>query len=203
VFLTGGAICRAAVKFKGQLLRQEGSQKFPNVHQVYTPPVKNMFPSENITEIGPDQRIVPSLGYVTAVAAVAVNEKTGRIRVLKVAVAQDVGKAINPSGIVGQVQGGVAMGLGWCFKERLILRDGVIQNDNFDRYHMPRTTDVPPIETIIVEVPDLLGPMGAKGIGELPVVPIAPAVLNAVRDAVGVELGAIPLKTGDIKKKDP
>ena len=239
VFLTGGAICRAAVKFKVQLLKwaagilqktpdslalkphgvgekggkvhvfkwlvnnNKGLFELPTVHEVYTPPVKNMFPSENITEIGPDQRIVPSLGYAAAVVAVAVNEKIGRVRVLKVAVAQDVGKAINPSGIVGQVQGGVAMGLGWCFKERLILRDGVIQNDNFDRYHMPRTTDVPPIETIIVEVPDLLGPMGAKGIGELPVVPIAPAVLNAVRDAVGVELEEIPVRAEDIKKKDP
>lgn len=90
------------------------------------------------------------------------------------------------------------MGLGWCLKERIILRDGVIQNDNFDRYHMPRTTDVPPIETIIVEVPDSLGPMGAKGIGELPVIPIAPAVLNAIRDAVGVDLEEIPVSAEDI-----
>jgi CO/xanthine dehydrogenase Mo-binding subunit len=173
------------------------------MHEVYTPPVKNMFPPEKVTQIGPDQRIVPSLGYVAAAVAVAVNEKTGRVRVLKVVVAMDVGKAINPSGIVGQVQGGAVMGLGGCLRERVILRDGVIQNDNFDGYHMPRTTHVPPIETIIVEVPDLLGPMGAKGIGELPVVPIAPAVLNAIRDAVGVDLEEIPVRAEDIKKKDP
>ncbi|MCP4579187.1 MAG: molybdopterin-dependent oxidoreductase [Deltaproteobacteria bacterium] len=241
VFLSGGAICRAAVKFKVQLVKwaagilrkstgdlvlkpdgvgeesdgeklygfnwlakqHKGVYKLPTVHEIYTPPVKNMFPPEKVTEIGPDQRIIPSLGYVAAVVAVAVHEKTGRVRVLKVAVAQDVGKAINPSGIVGQVQGGVAMGLGWCFREQVILRDGVIQNDNFDRYHMPRTLDVPPIETIIVEVPDPLGPMGAKGIGELPVVPIAPAVLNAIRDAVGVDLEEIPVRSEDIKNIGP
>ena len=238
VFLTGGAICLAAVKFKAQLLKwaagilqkapgdlvlkpggvggkEDGGKvhdfsymaskykdlhQLPAMHEIYTPPVKNMFPPETVSEIGPDQRILPSLGYVAAVVAVAVNEKTGRVRVLKVAVAQDVGKAINPSGIVGQVQGGVAMGLGWCLKERVILRDGVIQNDNFDRYHMPRTTDVPPIETIIVEVPDSLGPMGAKGIGELPVVPIAPAVLNAIRDAVGLDLEEIPVRAENMRK---
>jgi CO/xanthine dehydrogenase Mo-binding subunit/aerobic-type carbon monoxide dehydrogenase small subunit (CoxS/CutS family) len=241
IFLTGGAICKAAVKFKEALMKwaagilgkspgdlvlkpdgveAEGDEKKiygfnglvkqqgnvfkpPKVHEYYTPPVKNMFPPERVTEMGPDQRILPSLGYVAVVVAVAVNEGTGRVRVLNVAVAQDVGKAINPSGIVGQVQGGVAMGLGWCFKERVILRDGVIQNDNFNRYHMPRTTDMPPIETIIVEVPDSLGPMGAKGIGELPVLPIAPAVLNAIRDAVGLDLVEIPLKPGDIKNKGP
>ena len=241
VFLTGGAILRAAVKFKKQLFqsaaqvlqkplgslelkpdgvgerRDDGvfisfedlaqkcvrSGQLPSVREIYIPPVKNMFPPEIVTEIGPDQRIVPSLGYVAAAVAVAVNEKTGRVRVLKVAIAQDVGKAINPSGIVGQVQGGVAMGLGWCFKERINLVEGVIQNDNFDRYHMPRTTDTPPIETIIVEVPDPLGPMGAKGIGELPVVPIAPAVLNAISDAVGLDLEEIPVRPEDVKKTSP
>ncbi len=241
VFLTGGAILRAAVKFKRQLVQSAaqvlqkpldslvlktdgvgekrhdgafisfedlaqkcaGSGQLPTVNEIYTPPVKNMFPPQIVTEIGPDQRILPSLGYVAAAVAVAVNEKTGRVRVLKVAVAQDVGKAINPSGIVGQVQGGVAMGLGWCFKERINVVEGVIQNDNFDRYHLPRTTDTPPIETLIVEVPDPLGPMGAKGIGELPVVPIAPAVLNAVRDAVGLDLEEIPVRVEEIKKKDP
>jgi len=179
------------------------SGQLPSVHEIYTPPVKNIFSPEIVTEIGPDQRIVPSLGYVAAAVAVAVNEKTGRVRILKVALAQDVGKAINPSGIVGQVQGGVTMGLGWCFKERINLAGGVIQNDNFDRYHIPRTTDTPPIETIIVEVPDPLGPMGAKGIGELPVVPIAPAVLNAIRDAVGVDLEEIPVRPEGIKQKIP
>lgn len=239
VFLTGGAILRAAVKFKKQLfqsaaqvlqkpfasleLKPDGvgeysgvfisfedlaqkcvrSGQLPTVHEFYTPPVKNMFPPEIVTEIGSDQRILPSLGYVAAAVAVAVNEKTGRVRVLKAAVAQDVGKAVNPSGIVGQVQGGVAMGLGWCFKERINLAEGVIQNDNFHRYHIPRTTDTPPIETIIVEVPDPLGPMGAKGIGELPVVPIAPAVLNAIRDAVGMNLEEIPVRPEDIIQKVP
>jgi len=241
VFLTGGAICRAALKFKAQLLKwageilekqpgilmlkpggvgekengkifhefkdlfqkDQGLHNLPAMHEVYTPPVKNMFPPEKVTQIGPEQRIVPSLGYVAAAVAVAVNEKTGRVRGLRVVVAQDVGKAINPSGIVGQVQGGAVMGLGGCFRERMVLRDGVIQNDNFDGYHMPRTTHVPPIETIIVEVPDPLGPMGAKGIGELPVVPIAPAVLNAIRDAVGVDLEEIPVRAEDIKRKDP
>ena len=238
VFLTGGAICRAVLKFKVQLCRWaarvlkkdtadlvvkpggvgegsdnrvlisfedlarecEGSGQLPMVHEIYTPPVKNMFPPERVTEIGPDQRILPSLGYVAAAVAVGVNEKTGRVRVLKVAAAQDVGKAVNPSGIVGQVQGGVAMGLGWCFKERMNPREGRIWNDNFDRYHIPRITDVPPIETLIVEVPDTLGPMGAKGIGELPVLPVAPAVLNAIRDAVGADIAEIPVRPEDILK---
>ena len=238
VFLTGGAIHRAVLKFKPRLLQSAAdvlqkdparlvlkpggvgeveddrvlisfealarkcnrSARLPMVHEDYTPQVKNIFPPEIVTRIGPDQRILPSLGYVAAAVAVAVNEKTGRVRVLKVAVAQDVGKAVNPSGIVGQVQGGVAMGLGWCFKERMNVKDGAILNDNFNRYHIPRITDVPPIKTIIVEVPDPLGPMGAKGIGELPVQPVAPAVLNAIRDAVGLDIEEIPIQADKIRK---
>ncbi len=93
------------------------------------------------------------------------------------------------------------MGIGWTLKERLQLDKGKIINDNLDMYLVPRTVDVPEIEELIVEVPDPVSPLGAKGIGELPVVPTAPAILNAIRDAVGAGLYELPVTSDAVKEQ--
>ena len=144
--------------------------------------------------MGPDQRILPSLGYAAQAALVSVNIKTGEVRVIKVAAAQDVGRAIDPAGVRGQVEGGVVMGLGWCLSEEVETDQGRVINHNFDRYLMPGAENTPELEISIVEIPDPYGPMGAKGVGEVPLLPTAPAILGAIQNALGVEIEEIPVR---------
>ena len=171
------------------------------LHHHYVPPVKTVDPPGHVRTESPKQRIVPSLGYCAQAAVVVVNEKTGEIRVEKIFASQDVGRAVNPVGIEGQIRGAVVMGLGWCVRERFRVADGYILTPDLDTYFIPRTKDVPEIVPLFVEVPDPLGPGGAKGIGELPLLPTAPAVCNAIRDAVGAHLSEIPLSATAVKKE--
>jgi len=107
---------------------------------------------------------------------------------------QDVGRAMNPQMIEGQVGGGVGLGLGYALMEEFKLRDdGRVRTRNFSEYLIPTTMDMPSeLQSITVEVPDPAGPYGAKGVGEHVMLPAAPAVLNAIRDAVGVDIDQLP-----------
>jgi aldehyde oxidoreductase len=172
-----------------------------SVTHAYVPPVTTIDPPERVIRTGPEQKILPSLGYCAQAALVAVNASTGAVRIVKIFAAQDVGRVINRAGVSGQIQGGVVMGLGWTLKERLELDKGKIVNDNLDRYLIPRTRDVPEIEELVIEVPDPLGPLGAKGIGELPILPTAPAILNAIYDAVGLSLCDLPVSAAGIRQQ--
>ena len=107
-------------------------------------------------------------------------------------------KAIDPAGVRGQVEGGVVMGMGWCLSEAVETVDGRVVNNNFDTYFMPVSNNTPELETIIIENPDPYGPMGAKGIGEVPLLPTAPAILGAIQNAVGIEIDDIPIRPADI-----
>ncbi len=134
--------------------------------------------------------IAPAMpGYYGAVfAEVEVNEKTGEIKVLKLTSAFDVGKAINPEMVRGQIVGGGVMGIGFALTEGLIRKDGHILNPGFTDYRLLRACDAPPVEAIIVESNEPTGPFGAKGIGEGCMVNVASAVANAVCHATGVRL---------------
>jgi CO/xanthine dehydrogenase Mo-binding subunit len=133
-------------------------------------------------------------GYATQAAEVAVDPVTGVVEVLRMVSSQDVGRAMNPQMIEGQVGGGVGMGLGYALMEEFKLRDdGRVRTRNFSEYLIPTTMDMPSeLQSITVEVPDPAGPYGAKGVGEHVMLPTAPAVLNAIRDAVGVDIDQLP-----------
>ncbi len=122
-----------------------------------------------------------------------VNTETGQIRVLRVAAAHDVGRAINPNGIRGQIYGGVAQGAGWALYENMVYEGGRLQNNSLRNYTLVTVTDMPEVEPIIVETHDPVGPYGAKGIGEPALIPMPPAVANAVEDAVGVRIRDLPI----------
>jgi CO/xanthine dehydrogenase Mo-binding subunit len=127
-------------------------------------------------------------------ARIRLDVDSGRVRVVGYAVAQDVGRAINPAAIHGQIHGGVAQGIGWALLERMTYDDhGSLETGSFLDYALPRATDVPPISTTLVEVPAERGPFGAKGVGEPPVVPVAAAIANAVADASGARLESLPI----------
>jgi CO/xanthine dehydrogenase Mo-binding subunit len=169
----------------------------------HEPPLKTIDLPKRVTKTGPEQAILPSLGYGAQAALVKVNQLTGEIKVLKIFTAHDVGRVANFNAARGQVVGGVVMSLGGCLKEKLELKEGRIVNDNFDTYAIPRTLDIPEIEVIFVEEPDPLGPLGVKGLGEIPSLATAPAILNAIRDAVGIKLHTVPINATMIAKPEP
>jgi CO/xanthine dehydrogenase Mo-binding subunit len=124
---------------------------------------------------------------------------TGRVTVLRYVVAQEVGKVINPAGVVGQVQGGVAQGIGYALYENLeIGRDGRYRQRTLETYRLPLAVDVPNVEVMLLEHPDPAGPFGAKGVAEPPVVPVAAAIANAISDAVGAPINTLPVLPGNV-----
>jgi CO/xanthine dehydrogenase Mo-binding subunit len=127
-------------------------------------------------------------GFGAHMAEIEVDTELGTVRVLKVTAAHDVGRAINPTLIEGQIEGGVAQGLGMALMEEFFPGKG----ENLHDYLIPSAGDIPPVESILVEIPSPIGPFGAKGIGEQAVIPTAPAILNALHDAVGVRLRKVP-----------
>ncbi len=129
----------------------------------------------------------------TQVAQVLVDLETGQVMVEKLVAVQDAGKVINPDGARGQVEGGVIMGLGYALMEELLVDHGITQNPSLGTYLIPTSADVPPVEVVLIEIPEPYAPYGAKGLGEPPLTPTAPAILNAVVDAIGVPLYRIPL----------
>lgn len=124
---------------------------------------------------------------------VKVDEETGKVKVLKYVAAHDIGKAINPMLLEGQVYGGVMMGLGYALTEQVILEKGENMNPNFRDYKILTAKDVVPIEAPVLETYDNDGPFGAKGIGEPGCVPTAPAIANAIYDAIGVRIKDLPI----------
>jgi xanthine dehydrogenase molybdenum-binding subunit len=131
--------------------------------------------------------------YGTHGVEVEVDKETGQVKILRYIAAHDVGRSINPMLLEGQVYGGAAMGIGYALTERLILQNGKVMNPNFLDYKMLTAKDVPNIEPIVVETDDPFGPFGAKGIGEPGLVPTAPAIANAIYDAVGVRIKNLPI----------
>ena len=126
-------------------------------------------------------------------AEVSVDRETGEITVERYVVAQDVGFAINPTGIEGQIEGGVAQGLGQALSEELVFSEGRVMNPNLTDYKMPTAMDVPPVETILVECASQAGPYGAKGVGEPPCIEPLATIANAVAAAAGVRITDLPI----------
>jgi CO/xanthine dehydrogenase Mo-binding subunit len=118
---------------------------------------------------------------------------SGQIEVLSVIACHDVGKAVNPAGVIGQIEGGISMGLGHALMEEVLVKNGSIQNPGFGEYFIPTALDVPDVTSMWVECEEPSGPFGAKGIGEPALLPIAPAVMNAISIATGVRPKEIPL----------
>jgi aldehyde oxidoreductase len=127
-------------------------------------------------------------GFGAHLAEVSVDTELGTVRVLKITAAHDVGRAINPTLIEGQIEGGAAQGLGMALMEDFFPGKG----ENLHDYLIPSAGDMPPVESILIEDPSPIGPFGAKGIGEQAVIPTAPAILNAIHDAIGVRIHRLP-----------
>jgi CO/xanthine dehydrogenase Mo-binding subunit len=139
--------------------------------------------------------------FATHVVDVAVDPDTGKVDVLRYTAAQDVGKAVHPSYVEGQIQGAVTQGAGWALNEEYFYDEkGTLRNSGFLDYRMPTTLDMPMIETILIEVPNPGHPIGVRGVGEVPIVPPPAAIANAIHNAAGVRMMELPMSPGKVCK---
>ena len=133
------------------------------------------------------------------VVRVEVDPALGVVEVSDVVAIHDVGKVINPLGVEGQIEGGVMTGIGYALYEDMKLKTNGTWVDGFSEYLIPTIKEMPGrIETVILEIPDETGPYGAKGIGEITLVPTAPAIANAVYDAIGIRVRQIPIEPEEL-----
>ncbi len=131
--------------------------------------------------------------FASQAVEVEVDTVTGNVKVLDIYVAQDVGKVLNPLGLAGQIEGGVVMGMGYALTEEMVVENGRVLNPNFHDYKLPTASDIPNIHFYPIETNDREGPYGAKGVGEAPLIPTAPAIANAVVDAIGIDIDCLPV----------
>lgn len=139
-----------------------------------------------------------AFSFAAQAAEVEVNRVTGEVEVLRIVAATDVGSAINPLGLQGQIEGGVMMGLGNALTENFITEEGMVITDRLARYRVPGIMLTPEITSFIVEDPVASGPFGAKGVGEIVSIPTTPAITNAIYHAVGVRVRSLPVDQEEI-----
>ncbi|MGY1741367.1 MULTISPECIES: molybdopterin cofactor-binding domain-containing protein [unclassified Blastococcus] len=188
----GHAVACAARAARVRLAAAGGWDALPaeglSVTEEYLDPRMERFGAGN-----PRPNVSASYTFAAHGAEVAVDRRTGEVRVVDYVAAHDVGRAINPTTAEGQVVGGVVQALGAALREELLHEGGRVVNPAFVHYGVPRAADVPRVRPVLVEGPEPAGPYDAKSVGELPVIPVAPAVLNAVHDATGVRFRSLPL----------
>ena len=137
--------------------------------------------------------------FALHIVDVEVDPETGKVAILRYTALQDVGKAIHPSYVEGQIQGGVVQGIGWALNEEYVYnKSGVMDNSSFLDYRMPTSLDLPMIDTVIVEIANPGHPFGIRGVGEVCIVPPMGAVANAIHNAIGVRMPVLPMSPGNV-----
>ena len=143
----------------------------------------------------------PGSAFATHVVDLEVDIETGKVTILRYTAAQDAGKAVHPSYVEGQIQGGAVQGIGWALNEEYFINDsGGMTNASLLDYRMPTSLDLPMIEALIVEVPNPLHPYGVRGVGEVAIVPPLAAIANAIYDAIGIRMTELPMNPAAIRK---
>ncbi len=213
--MTGGAVHAAAVGLRDEIiaghggdeLREDGvylsGERIATIDEVCVGgPVDYLTQFRHPETFPPDENGQGDVhaGFVVAAhrAVVDVDPELGLVRVVRVDTAQDVGKALNPQAITGQLEGGIMQGMGLAVMEELVVKEGVILNPTFTDYLIPTFLDAPDVETRIIEEGDHWGPFGAKGIGESPTISSTPAIVAAINAATGRHLSKVPVLPGDI-----
>ena len=184
-FMAGNAIKGAA---EMALARWQDEERPAIAHFEYVP--RATTPYDKLTGQS-DPNITH--GYCAQAVEVEVDPDTGHVHVLQVISVNDVGRAINPQQVEGQIEGAVAQSVGWTTHENFVQRDGRVLTDQLSTYLIPTVVDVANVKSVILEIPDPQGPLGARGMAEMPFIPTAPAIVAAVHDATGVWFDEIPL----------
>jgi xanthine dehydrogenase D subunit len=154
-------------------------------------------PTEDLDENGQGNCHV-AFAFVAHRAVVDVDPELGLVKVVQIATAQDVGRVLNPLSVLGQIEGGIAQGLGLAVMEEIIVQDGKVRNPSFTDYLLPTALDAPTVIASMIEEPDPQAPMGAKGVGEPPCISVTPAIVAAIRNAVGKSIDRCPVRPQDI-----
>ena len=154
-------------------------------------------PTEDLDENGQGNCHV-AFAFVAHRAVVDVDPELGLVKVVQIATTQDVGKALNPLSVLGQIEGGIAQGLGLAVMEEIIVENGRVRNPSFTDYLLPTALDAPVVVARLVEEPDPQAPLGAKGVGEPPCISVTPAIVAAIRDAIGKDIPRCPVRPQDI-----
>ncbi len=185
----------------GKVMIKGVPEKYVTLQQIAANSMRFGAPFEPVYGRGRSANRVSSPMFTAHLARVAVDPETGEVRVLDYVAAQDVGRAINPAEVEGQIHGGIVQGIGWALFEGMTYDEqGQLLTSTFMDYALPHSGDIPAITPILVEVPSALGPFGAKGVGEPPVVPVAAAIANAIKDAVGVRMRELPMTAERVYK---
>jgi hypothetical protein len=145
---------------------------------------------EKCENINDKPLVIPNLRDLV----VDVDIELGLVKVVQIATAQDVGRSLNPLALLGQIEGGIAQGLGLAVMEEIIVQNGIVKNPSFTDYLLPTALDAPNVLFIPIEEPDPQAPLGAKGVGEPPCISVTPAIVAAIRDATGIDLKHILLR---------
>jgi CO/xanthine dehydrogenase Mo-binding subunit len=201
--MTGGAVQLACQAVRDELLRRAGSSTMPDQLDQYLRPAieaTRVFRHRRTGKLDTNGQGDPhvSFAFGAARAVVEVDTELGLVRVVQLAVSQDVGRALNPQSVRGQIEGGSAQGLGLALMEEIELKDGKIRNASFTDYLLPTILDMPPVVSDLVEEPEPGLPYGAKGVGEPSTVVVPAAIVAALRAATGRELPRAPVKPDDL-----
>jgi xanthine dehydrogenase D subunit len=187
---------------EGELVTKDGTRSVSLVDALEAGPVEanrefHHPPTEPLDEDGQGNAHW-SLAFAAHRAVVDVDVELGLVKVVQVATAQDIGKALNPLAVTGQIEGGIAQGVGLAVMEEIIVDGSRIRNPSFTDYLLPTPLDMPPVEQTWIEQPERGAPYGAKGVGEPPTISSTGAVLAAIRQATGLPLNRIPIRPDDI-----
>jgi CO/xanthine dehydrogenase Mo-binding subunit len=198
-WMTAGAVRTACLAVRDELERRGGTLapgEEIDLERVYRH--RQTSPLDPKTGQITGERAHVAFACAAMKVVVEVDVELGLTRVVWIGTAQDVGKALNPQAVYGQIEGGTAQGLGLALMEELLTKDGVITNASFTDYLIPTALDMPPVTAELVEEPEPDAPYGAKGVGEPPTVVSTAAIVAALRDATGRELIRVPVRPDDI-----
>ncbi len=201
-WMTGGAVRAACLEVREELEGRARARSPDELEELLDTPIeKTVVYRHRATEpLGAGTQNHGHVAFLFAAhrAVVEVDVETGLVRVVQVATAQDVGRAINPVAVVGQIEGGVAQGLGLAVMEEVQVKDGTVRNASFTDYLLPTMLDMPTVVVDLVEHPHPDAPYGAKGVGEPPAISSTPAIVAAIRAATGRPLNRAPVRPDDI-----
>jgi xanthine dehydrogenase D subunit len=187
---------------EGELVTKDGSASVSLADALRAGPIEatrefHHAPTEPLDENGQGYAHW-SLAFAAHRAVVDVDPELGLVRVVQIATAQDIGKALNPLAVTGQIEGGIAQGVGLAVMEEIVVEEGRVRNPSFTDYLLPTPLDMPPVVQTWIEVPERGAPYGAKGVGEPPTISSTGAVVAAIRQATGLPLNRIPVRPDDI-----
>jgi CO/xanthine dehydrogenase Mo-binding subunit len=191
--MTGGAVKIACEAVREELERRGGKLDEP-IEATREYHHRQTFP---LDENGQGDAHV-TFAFAAHRAVVDVDTELGLVRVVEIATAQDVGKAINPQAVEGQIEGGIAQGLGLALMEEIQVVDGEVRNASFTDYLIPTVLDMPPVKLDVLELGDPEAPYGLRGVGEPPTISSTPAIVSALRNATGAALTRVPVRPDDI-----